>query len=290
MPAQEKSSLNQEIPILGIVAGGGVLPERLAQACESLGVEPFIVAFEGHTDMNVVQGRAHMIGRMSGAGSIIKTLRAHNIKDLVLIGAMRRPHFSELRPDLFTAGFIMRLGMRALGDSDMLSAIRADLEKHGFTLHGVHEFINDLLMQEGVLGRHKPTKADWVDIERGMEVSQKIGALDVGQSVIVQGGVVLGVEAVEGTDELIRRCGALKRKAPGGVLVKTCKPQQDRDFDLPTIGPDTINNVAKAGLAGIAIHAGDSLLIDPQKVAEIADRNKMFVIGVDVGKHVTKTE
>ncbi len=290
MSAQKKSSLAHDIKTLGIIAGGGVLPERLAQACESLGIEPFIVAFEGHTDMNVVRGRPHMIGRMSGAGSIIKTLRAHDIKDLVLIGAMRRPHFSELRPDLFTAGFIMRLGMRALGDSDMLSAIRKDLERHGFTLHGVHEFVSDLLMPEGVIGKYKPGKADWIDIERGLDISQRIGSLDVGQSVIVQGGLVLGVEAAEGTDELIRRCAALKRKGPGGVLVKTCKPQQDRSFDLPTVGPDTVKNAAEAGLAGIAVHAGDSLLIDPQKVAEIADQNKMFVVGLDVDKHSTDSE
>lgn len=285
MPAQKnESGLKSQIPVLGIMAGGGALPGRLAQACESLGIKPFIVAFEGQTDMSILPGRAHMVGRMEKAGKFIKTLKAHNVKDLVLIGGIRRPHLSELRPDLFTAGFLMRLGLRALGDSDMLSAIRAELEKQGFRLHGVHEFVQDLLMQEGTVGKHKPGKADWVDIERGIEVSQHIGKLDIGQSVIVQGGIVLGVEAAEGTDELIRRCGFLKRKGPGGVLVKTCKPQQDRNLDLPTIGPDTVLNASLAGLAGIAIQAGDSLLIDPQKVAEIADRNNMFVIGININK------
>ncbi len=285
MSAQKESSLKSEIPILGIIAGGGSLPQRLAQACEGFGLETFMVAFDGHTDTGILEGRAHMVGRLGAVGQIIKTLRAHNIRDLVLIGSIKRPHFSELRPDLFTAGFMLRHGMKALGDNDILSTIRDELEKEGFTLHGVHEFVDDLLTQEGALGKYKPGKADWVDIERGLDISQRIGSLDVGQSVIVQGGIVLGVEAAEGTDELIQRCALLKRKGPGGVLVKTCKPQQDRDFDLPTIGPDTIENAAAAGLAGIAVHAGHSLLVDPQKVAEIADRNKMFVIGLDVENH-----
>ena len=295
MSAQKESSLKPGISVLGIVAGGGTLPQRLIEACDAQGIKTFIVAFEGHTDFSILEGRPHIITRLGAPpGRIIKTLKAHQAMDLVLIGSLSRPHISELRPDLYTARLLWRLSLRAFGDSDFLSLIRAELEREGFRLHGVHKFVHDLLVQEGPVGEYTPSKADLIDIERGMEISQKIGALDVGQSVIVQAGIVLGVEAVEGTDELIRRCASLKRKGPvegrGGVLVKTCKPQQDRDFDLPTIGPDTVKNAAEAGLAGIAVHAGDSLLVDAQKVAETADRHKMFVIGLDVAKHRTGIE
>jgi hypothetical protein len=113
-----------------------------------------------------------------------------------------------------------------------------------------------------------------------------MGSLDIGQAVIVQEGIVLGVEAVEGTDELINRCAGLKRQGRGGVLVKTSKPRQDENFDLPTIGPNTVSLCAEAGLAGIAVQAHYSLLIDPQEIADIANKRGMFVMGIDLARHV----
>lgn len=260
------------------------MPERLAYACEQKGITPFIVGFEGQTDPGVVQGRNHMWTRLGAAGQVIGTLKAHNITDLVLIGPIRRPTLSELRPDLRTAEFFARIGLKALGDDGLLGAIRAELEKEGFVIRGVHEFAQDLLCAEGVLGTRKPSREEWVSIKHGLEISQAIGALDVGQAVIVQQGAVLGVEAAEGTDGLIRRCRTLARKGEGAILVKTCKPQQDKDFDLPTVGPDTVELAAESGLDGIAIEAGNSLLIDPQRVAEIANKHKMFVVGVELSK------
>ncbi len=269
---------------LGIIAGGGALPEKLVHACDKKGIVPFIVAFENQTDPGIVQGHNYMWTRLGAAGQVISTLKAHDIHDLVLIGSIRRPSLAEILPDLKTAEFFAKVGLKALGDNDFLGIMRKELEKEGFKIHGIHKFAEDLLAGEGVIGKYKPKKGDRADIERGIEISQKIGVLDVGQSVVVQEGIVLGVEAAEGTDQLIRRCTHLKRKGRGGVLVKTCKPQQDRDFDLPAIGPDTVRNAAEAGLAGIAVHAGFTLLIDPQGVAEIADQNKMFVVGVDPSK------
>ena len=168
--------------------------------------------------------------------------------------------------------------MKAIGDNNLLSAVRRLLEDEGFQIHGIHKFADELLAPDGLAGKIKPKKEDWADIERGLEVSQNLGALDVGQSVIVQEGIVLAVEAAEGTDEMIRRAKYLKRKGRGGVLVKTCKPQQDRD--LPTIGPETVRLAIESGLSGIVVHAGHSLIIDPEEVEAIADKHKLFVIGV----------
>jgi hypothetical protein len=130
------------------------------------------------------------------------------------------------------------------------------------------------------LGKVTPDDQAQQDIARGLSVVKALGEADVGQAVIVQQGIVLGVEASEGTDALIARCAALKREGPGGVLVKLAKPQQDDRFDLPTIGPETIAAAAKTGLSGIAIEAGRSLVIDRDKVRQLADEAGIFVVGL----------
>lgn len=288
MPAPEKNRLTSsgaDIKTLGVIAGAGMLPLRLLESCEKKGIDTFVVGFEGQTDPALTQGRNHMWTRLGAAGLVIKTLKRHGIRDLVLIGAIRRPSLSELVPDFRALDFFARIGMKALGDNDLLGAIRKLLEEEGFCVHGVHRFAENLLADEGPVGRHIPSDGDWIDIRRGLEVLGALGPMDVGQSVIVQEGIVLGVEAAEGTDELIRRCKPLRRKGRGGVLVKICKFRQDRDMDLPTIGLRTALLAAESGLAGIVIHAGNSLVLDQEQVAEIADHHTMFVTGVDPYKH-----
>lgn len=274
-----------QVKRLGIIAGGGNIPKKLVRSCEEQGIEPFIVALEGNADADLVEGYNHVWSRLGAAGAILKTLRAHEIEDLVLIGSIKRPTVGEIKPDLKTAGFFAKVGLSVLGDNDILVAVRKSLEKEGFRVHGVHKFARDLLAPEGVIGKNSPTKADWVDIEHGIKISQEIGRLDIGQAVVVQEGLILGVEGIEGTDELIQRCGALMRKGRKAILVKTCKPQQDMDLDLPTIGVDTIERAAHAGMGGVVIHAGRSLLYDRAGVEEIANKNKLFVVSVDPSKY-----
>lgn len=282
MPAAPQSSLNENgIKSLGIIAGGGALPARLLSACDRRGMEVFIVGFEGQTDRALTHGRNYMFTRLGAAGQIINTLKSHGISDIVLIGSIRRPGLAELRPDLRTAQFFAKISLRALGDDGLLKAIRHELEKEGFRIHGVQQFVADLVAYEGPVGARRPDRAAQADIERGREVLHAIGPADVGQSVVVQDGIILGVEAAEGTDELIRRCKSYKRRAHGGVLVKAAKPGQDMDLDLPSIGPDTVRLCAECGLEGIAFEAGRTLLIDPQEVAEIADAKGLFVTGHD---------
>ncbi len=280
MSATEEKSLSSRVRKLAVIAGGGEMPGRLLYACDGAGIEAFVVAFEGQTDPAVLTARSHMLTRLGAAGQIIDTLKNHGIKDIVLIGSIRRPSLTELKPDMRTAQFFAKLGLKALGDDGLLRALKQELAAEGFTVHAVQDFVKDLLMPEGAIGRYKPKKGDQVDIDRGIEVSQELGRFDVGQSVVVQEGLVLGLEAIEGTDSLIRRCKGYKRGGRGGVLVKTCKPQQDRALDLPTIGPDTVRLCAEAELAGIVVQAGAALLLDRQAVAEMADKNKMFVVGV----------
>ena len=283
MPTTEENCLVKDmtsIKGLGILAGGGDLPFILLESCEELGIEPFVIAFDGHTDKELTDGREHIWTRLGAVGSILKTLNNRGIKDLCLIGAIRRPSLAELSPDLKAAAFFSKAGSELLGDDGLLKALKVFLEEEGFTLHGAHEFAGSLLCPAGVIGKFKPTKGDYDDISRGIGVLEGMSDLDIGQAVIVQEGLVLGVEAVEGTDELIKRCASLRRKGRGGVLVKLCKTGQARDLDLPTIGPRTIELLASYGFAGAAFHAGQSLLIKKQEVAQIADKNKIFVIGL----------
>ena len=178
---------------------------------------------------------------------------------------------------------ISQIGLSVLGDDGLLKAIRKTLEKEGFIVRALQDFCDKLLMPLGILGDYAPEKSNQPDISLGVRVSQDIGAKDIGQSVIVQDGKVIGVEDIDGTDALIKKCSSLLKPEFGdGLLVKTCKPQQDMALDLPTIGVDTIQNAYNAGLKGVVLHAGHTLLIDPKNIAEYANKYKMFVIGIDI--------
>lgn len=282
MPALQKSSLKDRLGIerLGVIAGAGSLPSRLVAACDQAGIDVFIVGFEGHTDKALYEGRQYISSRIGAAGTIINTLKTHGVRDLVMIGAIQRPTLIGLKPDLRTARFFARVSLRALGDDGLLKALRGELEREGFRVHGVQTFAEDLLAVEGAVGRYKPARHDWPDIRRGVDVLRALGALDVGQSVVIQDGVVLGIEAAEGTDELIRRAGSYRRKGNSGVLVKLAKPGQDESLDLPTIGPETVRLCAEAGLVGIVIEGGRSLIVEPEDVAALADQHKIYVTAI----------
>ena len=275
-------SAPQEITIskLGIIAGGGSLPAHLVSVCAEKSIEPYIVGFEGQTDKAIMADNNHLWSHLGSAGKIINYFQTSGVKDLVLIGNIKRPPLTDIKPDLKAVKILSRIGLKALGDNSLLTALKEELQNEGLIVHGIHRFCDDLLIKEGPLGKFSPKPEDKVNIDLGLHVSQKIGALDIGQSVIVQDGVVIGVEAVEGTDELIKRCTPLLKKGGRGMLVKTCKPNQDKDLDLPTIGPETIENAYKAGLKGIIAQVGHVIVIDGKTVAEYADQYKMFVSGV----------
>lgn len=283
MSASEVSSVmasDDDLPKkIGIIAGGGCLPARLVESCQNQNIEPFIVAFEGQTDMDIVSGYNHMKTRLGAAGQIISTLRAHDVHDLVLIGSIRRPSLSELRPDIRTASFFTKIGLQSLGDDGLLRALRKELEAEGFTIHGVQSFAKDLLIGEGSVGKLKPKKSELSDIQKGISIALKLGEADIGHSVVVQQGLVLAVEAIEGTDDTIKRAASYSRKGKGGVLVKWCKPDQDTDLDLPAIGPETIRNCAQSGLSGIAVKAQQTLILQSEEVISLLNKNKMFLVG-----------
>ena len=269
-------------PKLGILAGRGTLPARIIQACRETGRDYFVIAFKEQTAPETVAGSPHAWVRLGAAGRALRCLRDAGVEELVMAGGVHRPSLSALRPDAWAVKVFAKMGGKALGDDGLLSALVTALEDEGFRMVGADDVVSDLLAPQGPLGAIVPAAEAKADIALGIEVALGLGALDVGQAVVVQQGLVLGVEAAEGTDALIERCAGLRRSGFGGVLVKVKKPGQERRADLPTIGVSTVTAVAAAGLGGIAVEAGGTLVMDRVAMAAAADRAGVFVIGVPV--------
>lgn len=268
-------------PKLAIIAGGGELPRLLIAACRAERRPFFVIALQGHADAETVAGDTpHLWVRLGAGGTILKTLKEQDCPEIVMAGRVKRPSLLSLMPDAWTAKFLLSLGRRAVGDNGLLSAIGEVIEREGGKLVGPDQILPDLLAPVGLVGKRSPAPEDWPDIERGIAVARALGAVDVGQAAVVQQGVVLGVEAIEGTDALLKRCKELRRDGPGGVLVKTAKPQQERRLDLPTIGVRTVEQAAAAGLVGIAVEAGGALIVAGAAVGAAADKAGLFVVGV----------
>ncbi len=266
---------------LGIIAGGGPLPSQVAEAARQAGREVFIVALDGYADLPLVMPFPHALVRLGAAGRILALLREAGCQDLVLIGPVRRPSLLDLRPDGEGARILARIGRAAFGGDDgFLAAVVRVLGEEGFRILGAHEVLASAVGPEGLLTRLTPDAAAQADIARGVTVVRALGAVDVGQGCVVQQGIVLAVEAIEGTDQMLARAAGLARPGPGGVLVKLVKPGQDRRADLPMIGPRTIDAAAAAGLRGIAFEAGGTLFTERAACVARADAAGLFLLGI----------
>ncbi len=265
---------------IAIIAGNGVLPRLLIDALIAQNMTPFVVGFDGQTPPALKSHTPALWTRLGRTGFIFKTLRRAGITDIIMIGGMRRPKLWQLIPDWETLKFFITLGLDRGGDDSFLKRLVSYLNKKGFQVRGAHEFLNDTLAPMGQIGAHAPAPHYTDTIKIGVRESQNLGAADLGQSVVVQGARVIAREDKSGTDALIRRAALLSDpNLPPPILVKTCKPQQDRRFDLPTIGVDTAQICADNGYGGIVVQAGATFLIHRDKVAQIADMYSMFVVG-----------
>ncbi len=271
---------------LGLVAGGGALPARIRDLCLDTGRPLCVLALEDHADPALVTALPDTVPwrwlPLGAVGQGLAFLHDHGVREVVLAGHVRRPRLRALMPDRRGAALLARLGMRALGDDTLLRAVMAELEREGLTVVPVEALLETALAPAGLYGRHRPDATALADLAHGVTVARALGQVDVGQAVVVQGGRVLGVEAVEGTDALLARAGALRETGPGPVLVKVCKPGQDRRSDLPTIGETTLINAAAAGCAGVAVEAGAALVVDRAAVVARADADGLFVGGFTV--------
>lgn len=268
---------------LGIIAGGGIMPARLVAACRAQGREVFVLALKGHADESALPAdvpREWITLGEGGRGFTI--LKGQGVREIVMVGPVRRPSLKELTPDWRTVRFFAKAGLRALGDDGLLKALVAELEREGFTVIGVDSILKDLVAPAGLWGRHKPDAQGEADIEIGIKAARDLGARDIGQAAVAQQGQVLAVEDIEGTTALIRRAGAAKKPGAKPVLAKTAKPNQEMRVDMPTIGAETVAAAAAAGFAGIAVQAGATLVVDRERCIAAADAAGLFMIGVRI--------
>ena len=267
---------------LGIVAGRGDLPLMLIKACQEENRPFHIIALKDHAQPELYDAQLPISWiRLGDVGKGLKIARDNGVEEIVMIGAVKRPTLSQLRPDWRGFKFFAKAGIKALGDDGLLKAVVNELEKEGFSVIGAHEILKDCLSSLGLYGKIKPDKQALKDIAKGYQVAKILGQADVGQSVVVADGLTLAVEAIEGTDALILRSVDLVRSNVKPVLVKVKKPAQETRVDLPTIGVQTIINVAQSGFCGIAIEAGSAFVVNRPEVIQKANELGVFVLGID---------
>jgi hypothetical protein len=264
---QAKSSLNKDSAV-AFIAG-----------CEN----PLIIGIKGQAEAGLYEGMNYHELSLGQLGQLIKLLKQYHVEYLCLIGAIRRPDFSELKFDLDGAALAAKAGIKTVmgtaGDDGILRLIRQIIEDQGVRLIGAHLIAPDVLLKEGTLTSKKLSTQNLKDIERGFAVAEMLGAVDVGQAVVIENGVVLGVEAVEGTDGLLERCVPLMRKKKAAVLVKRLKPGQDPDLDMPALGLKTMENLQKYGYAGVAGLAGHTIIAYEQAMLDYAKQHGLFIYG-----------
>jgi DUF1009 family protein len=261
-------------PKLGIIAGGGELPLRLVEACRQTDRPFFVLALEGACTLEQPDATV----RLGAVGEALRLLHGADVEQVVLAGSIKRPSMGALRPDAVGAKLIARLGMKLFGGDDaLLSALIGFFEEEGFRVVGAEDVLAELVTGEGIFSAAAPDARACADIALGFTVAKALGALDVGQAVIVESGIVLGVEGAEGTDALIARCAELQKERRRAVLVKARKPQQEDRADLPTIGPETVRRLRVSGMLGVAVEAGASILLDPAECRRLADEYGLFV-------------
>ena len=279
------STSSQEAP-LALICGGGTLPLAVADFLAARGREVLLFPLHGVAKPADFERWPHQWLHFGQGGKFVRLARAAGCRDVVFIGSLVRPALWQIRPDFKVLMLMPRIAAAFRGgDNHLLSGIARLFEREGFRLLGAHEVAPEILVPEGVLGRVQASERDRADIALGFDYLRATGGFDVGQAVVVAGKHVLAVEAAEGTDDMLARVAEMRAngrvRAPVGigVLVKAPKRSQDQRFDLPSIGPQTVERVARARLAGIAVAAGSTIIAKPERLISAANHANIFVIG-----------
>jgi DUF1009 family protein len=261
----------------GLIAGTGRFPLLFAQSAKNHGVEIIAVAHKGQTlpELESLVKKIYWI-KVGQLGKLIKILKTEGIKDAAMVGGIKKTiMFSNIVPDFQAISLVAKL--RTLNDDALLRAVAEAIEKEGVTIHSSTIFLDELLSPPGCLTKKVPDKKEMRDIEFGWEIAKAIGKLDIGQTIVVKDQVVLAVEAIEGTDEAIRRAGTLGKRN-GLVVIKVSKPQQDLRFDVPAIGPGTITTMQEAGAKVLAVESEKTLLIDKEELIRAANKAGIIIV------------
>jgi UDP-2,3-diacylglucosamine hydrolase len=265
------------VATLGLIAGSGRFPLLLAESARAAGHRVVAVGHQGQTDPaleKLVDSLTWV--KLGQIGKIVESLKSGGAEGVILLGAIAKTKF--LRDTWFDGLGIKLLAQVAVrSDDNLLRTFARFLEKEGLPVLDATPYLSDRLAPAGVLGKHQPTEEQWADARYGLELARAIGRLDLGQTVVVKERVGVAVEGVEGTDACILRGGELAREA---VVVKVVKPGQDRRFDLPAVGPDTVEVMQQAGCKVLAVEAGTTLVMDLQEMVRRAAKARIAVVGL----------
>jgi DUF1009 family protein len=271
-----------EKKILGMIAGSGMMPVEIIRHCNATGRELFVVGIEPFAQEEQLKEAPHTFAKIGEAGKILKAFKEHHVYEIVLAGGIKRPSFKEMIPDWEGMKIVAKLAVKKMSDDKLFRVVMDEIEARGFKVVGIEEVVPEMMFSEGIYGKIKPSGEDMDDIRRGITVAKALGAVDVGQAVVVQEGMVLAVEAIEGTDMMLSRAATVKKEGKAPVMVKVLKPGQDLRTDLPAMGLQTIEQLKKYGIGGMAVEAGGILLIEREAVIRMADKEGIFIIGVQI--------
>ena len=271
-----KSTLNK----IGIVAGSGKLPSLLAKSCIQKGHEYKVLAINNFFEESISGVVADLKIDIGQIGKAIKYFKEENIKEIILVGGIKKPKIFSFFPDFKTFKILFKLGFLRYKDNKLITSLIEVIQEEGFIVTGAKNFLPELIAPEGIIGSIKINKEDSSEVDSAFLAARDFGLKDIGQAVVWRKGRLIATEDINGTDYMLSKISLKNINAkPSGFLVKVLKPGQEIRIDMPTIGPDTIRMVRAAGLEGIVVHANYTLIVEIKKTINLANELGVFLFG-----------
>lgn len=265
---------------IAVIAGEDSLPQQIYKKCMDDGVPCFVICVKGNSNSKLYKKEDSTILPIVSISKILNALKAFGATKVILAGKVRRVKLSKLLLDIKGIKLFAKIMRSGVSDDALLSAIVDFVENEGFKVIPADSIVNDIFASKGSITKNKPTSQELDDINRGKKILHDISKHDMGQALVIQSGLVLGVEAAEGTDELITRCGSIQQKIDERpVLIKRMKVDQSDRIDTPCIGTRTISNLSEANFSGVAIEANKTYILDKKETIALADKLKIFIYG-----------
>jgi len=272
--------------IIGLVAGGGGLPGKVIETLRMKGIGFKVVALDGFAEcLPLLNTEDYIKIKLGQIGKGISFFKKFGITEILMVGGVKRPSLTSLIPDFWTAKFIAKISLKFLGDDGILKAVNNALKDEGFSIIGIQDVMDDIFAKEGVFGKRSPDDQAMADIRYGISLLKSLSSLDIGQGVVIQQGLVIAVEAIEGTDNMLSRVKDFKREGAAPVLVKMKKIGQHDKLDIPTVGSSTVITAHRNGVRGIAVQAGGVLIADYEDMVKTANELGVFIYGYDLNQY-----
>ena len=265
---------------IAIVAGNGDLPILVIEKCIQLGKPYFLIIIKDHGEYTMNKFKCDYTLKLNQIGKALKVIKNNKIDEIIMIGSIQRPSLRDMIPDLWTAKFLAKIASEPQGDDNILKNLSKELEYEGFKIIAPESFITNSLSKKGLMGKIKSSKSHDEYMAKGFKIAKKFGELDIGQSLVIENGLVLALEGAEGTDEMIKRSFKYKKSNKPSILIKIFKTSQEKRIDRPVIGVETVKLAFKYGFSGIALEANEVLIIDYEKTISIADKKNIFIKGI----------